>query len=67
MSGRVCRKCGTGLGVDDELCPACGTRNPVIYPWYIYPLGFLIVAALFALLVDWGALLRYLAPLFSDS
>jgi RNA polymerase subunit RPABC4/transcription elongation factor Spt4 len=60
MTARVCHKCGSALGVDDDLCQACGARNPVVHPWYIYPLGFLIVAALFALLVDWDSLWRYI-------
>ncbi|MGF1609402.1 MAG: hypothetical protein ACFCUQ_08400 [Kiloniellales bacterium] len=66
MTTRVCHQCGSTLGIDDDRCQACGAYNPVAHPWYIYPLGLLIVAALFALLVDWDALWRYAAPLFGS-
>jgi RNA polymerase subunit RPABC4/transcription elongation factor Spt4 len=35
MTARVCHNCGSALGVDDDLCQACGARNPVVHPWYI--------------------------------
>jgi RNA polymerase subunit RPABC4/transcription elongation factor Spt4 len=49
---RLCRKCRSRLGIDDDVCQACGTNNPVPLPWYTMPLGALIVVALVLLLVD---------------
>ena len=61
MSGaakRLCRKCKSPLGIDDDLCQACGTNNPVPLPWYTMPLGALIAAALVLLLVDFDDIAR---------
>ncbi len=55
---RLCRKCGSALGIDDDLCQACGTQNPVPLPWYTMPLGALIVAALILFLVDFDDVAR---------
>jgi hypothetical protein len=55
---RLCKNCKSELGVDDDVCQACGANNPVVLPWYTLPLGALIVAALILLLVDFGDVLR---------
>jgi len=55
---RLCRKCGSALGIDDDVCQACGANNPVPLPWYTMPVGALIVAALVLLLVDFGDIAR---------
>ena len=55
---RLCRKCRSELGIDDDLCQACGTNNPVPLPWYTMPLGALIVVALVLLLVDFDDIAR---------
>ncbi len=55
---RRCRNCKVELGVDDDVCQACGANNPVVLPWYTLPLGALIVVALILLLVDFGDVLR---------
>ena len=62
---RHCRSCGEALGVDEDVCRACGARNEIQHPWYIWPIGFLIVAVLVFLLVDIEFWQRYFAS-FSD-
>ena len=57
---RRCLKCEAELGVDVDICPVCGANNPLERPWYVWPLGALIVLVLFLLLVDIDDLLRYL-------
>lgn len=52
MTKRSCRKCGTALGVDVDICPACGENNPLLVPWYTWVLGPIIVVLLGWLLVD---------------
>lgn len=64
MTDRACPKCGVAIGIDDDRCWSCGANTPVTYPWYIWPLGFLIIAALFALLVDLDAFWRTFGHLF---
>ena len=59
-SRRLCRQCKSPLGADDERCLVCGANNPVVLPWYTYPLGALIVAALVWLLVDFEDLAKVL-------
>lgn len=58
MSRRLCRRCGAGLGVDDDRCQACGAANPVPLPWYTPFLGLAIVALLVLLLVDFDDVAR---------
>lgn len=52
MEGRRCKACQADLGVDEDICRTCGERNEIRHPWYIWPIGFLIVAVLAALLID---------------
>ncbi len=54
MTQRLCRNCGTGLDIDQDICHSCGTKNPLVNPWYTYPLGALIVAVLGLLLIDFN-------------
>jgi RNA polymerase subunit RPABC4/transcription elongation factor Spt4 len=55
---RLCRECKEALGVDEDICRSCGARNPLVLPWYTWPIGALIVLALFALLVDFNDVIR---------
>lgn len=59
MENRLCRKCRAPLAVDQDICQVCGTRNPIPLPWYTYPLGLLILAAIGYFLIDWRALVAY--------
>lgn len=59
---RLCRQCKEELGEDEDICRACGARNPLTVPWYTWPIGALLVAMLFALLVDFSDVIR----LFQD-
>lgn len=54
MTQRLCRSCQTPLDIDQDICPSCGASNPLINPWYTYPLGALIVAVLAFLLIDFN-------------
>lgn len=54
MAQRVCRSCGDPLDVDQDICRSCGANNPLVHPWYTYPLGALIVAVLAFLLIDFN-------------
>ncbi|WP_282607434.1 hypothetical protein [Pelagibius sp. Alg239-R121] len=56
MAQRLCRSCGSALDVDQDVCQSCGTNNPLVKPWYTYPLGALIVAVLAYLLIDFDDL-----------
>lgn len=56
---RRCKACGEPLGVDDDVCRSCGATNEIKHPWYIWPIGFLIVAVLVALLVDTDVWMGY--------
>lgn len=57
---RLCRKCKTPLGVDDDICQTCGESNPIPLPWYTPILGGLIVLGLVLLLVDFDDVRRVL-------
>ncbi len=59
MAERKCRRCGSPLGIDDDLCQVCGERNPVRHPWYIWPLAAVIFLLAFYFLVDLEALRDY--------
>lgn len=59
MAERNCRKCSASLGIDDDLCQACGARNPLRHPWYIWPLAAVIFLLAFYFLVDVEALRDY--------
>jgi RNA polymerase subunit RPABC4/transcription elongation factor Spt4 len=54
MTKRLCRNCKSELQIDQDVCQSCGTNNPLVTPWYTYPLGALIVAVLIFLLVDFN-------------
>ena len=56
MSRRLCRNCKEPLAVDQDICQVCGTRNPLVVPWYTWVLGPIIVLALGWLLIDFEAL-----------
>lgn len=58
MSKRLCRNCQTELQVDQDICQACGTHNPLVTPWYTYPLGALMVAVLAYFLIDFGHVMK---------
>ena len=58
MTQRVCRSCGDKLDVDQDICRTCGANNPLVNPWYTYPLGALIVAVLGYLLIDFNDVRR---------
>jgi hypothetical protein len=49
---RRCRKCGAVIGIDDDRCQACGTANPVTFPWYTPVVGFAIIGLIVYFLVD---------------
>ena len=59
---RLCRECKEELGRDEDICRSCGASNPLIVPWYTWPIGALIVLALVFLLVDFNDVIR----LFQD-
>ena len=56
---RLCRQCHDPLGIDDDRCQTCGASNPLVLPWYTYPVGFLMMAAIAYFLIDWSALLAF--------
>lgn len=58
MTKRLCRSCQTELQVDQDVCQVCGTNNPLVTPWYTYPLGALMVAALAYLLIDFDDVMK---------
>ena len=58
MSKRLCRSCETELQVDQDVCHVCGTNNPLVHPWYTYPLGAVMVAALAYLLIDFDDVMK---------
>lgn len=60
MVKRLCRKCRSELQVDQDICQACGANNPLVTPWYTYPLGALMVAFLAYLLIDFDDLRKLL-------
>jgi len=57
---RLCRECQEPLGVDQDICRACGANNPIPLPWYTYLVGAAIVAILVLLLVDFDDVGRVL-------
>jgi RNA polymerase subunit RPABC4/transcription elongation factor Spt4 len=61
---RHCRKCGAVIGIDDDRCQACGTANPVTFPWYAPVVGFAIIALIAWLLVDFSVLVGIFERLF---
>ncbi len=58
MKQRLCRSCGDQLDVDQDICRTCGTHNPLVTPWYTYPLGALMVAVLGYLLIDFDDIVK---------
>ena len=58
MPKRLCRSCKSELLVDQDVCQVCGANNPLVIPWYTYPLGALMVAVLAYLLIDFGDLMK---------
>lgn len=57
---RLCHSCEAKLGIDDDVCQACGENNPVVVPWYTKALGGLIVLAIVLLLVDFDDVMKVL-------
>ena len=63
---RKCPKCSTEIGIDEDVCYACGENVPFNHPWYIMPLGGIIVLSLFWLLTDFDALIQYITQSIPD-
>lgn len=57
---RLCRRCHARLGIDDDVCQACGMNNPVPVPWHAPLLGAAVVIVLVYLLVDFDDVARVL-------
>lgn len=57
---RLCRRCGTKLEFDQDVCPACGENNPIPKPWYTPVLGALIIIVLGYFLLDFGDIAEFL-------
>ena len=55
---RLCRRCREPLGVDDDLCAACGERNPVTMPWWGPFAGALMLLLVAYFLVDFEPILN---------
>ncbi len=54
---RLCRRCRSALDVDDDVCRACGERNPVGMPWWGPFAGALMFILIAYFLVDFTPLL----------
>ncbi|MGO1120369.1 hypothetical protein ACTL6U_16810 [Rhodovibrionaceae bacterium A322] len=57
---RLCRSCEAKLGIDDDVCPACGESNPVVVPWYTKAIGGAIVILIIFALVDFDDVMKVL-------
>src|SRR5690606_33596132 len=60
VAERRCRRCRAPLGIDDDVCEACGERNPVTMPWWGPLLGAAILLAIGYFLIDFQPMLELL-------
>lgn len=61
---RLCRKCRSPIGIDDDVCQNCGANNPVTQPWWGILLGFVMLALIGYLLVDFSVWIDIAQRLF---
>lgn len=54
---RLCRRCRSPLDLDDDVCRACGERNPVAMPWWGPLAGAAMLALIAYFLVDFTPLI----------
>lgn len=49
---RLCRRCKSPLGIDDDRCQVCGENNPVVLPWYTPLVGLALLIIMAYFLID---------------
>ena len=64
---RLCRKCGSPLETDEDICRTCGANNPISLPWYTLPLGLVLWAIVIGYVVDFGDLWHFLDMLLGNA